>query len=263
MIGTRLVEELVQAVALSHRIKDQRRVSLLLLAAPESGKTTVTTAAHCPHVCQVAVISGLSVVKEVQENRATEFLLFNDLTAIRAMSNTASNLLIVLLNQFTQAEKGKVAFAGKETAAIARPLGVIACLPFETFVDHRARWKELGFVSRMIPFAYSYSDDLIARIKDSIETGASRNGHGHPRMPKASTRPVAIAMAPAYVRAVRHLADARARRLKQLGIRLLQNYHSLIRAHALLKRRKSVTKDDLDFLRAVDNYVSITDCEAL
>jgi len=101
MIGTALVESLVQAVALSHRIKGYSRVSLLLLAAPESGKTTIATAATCEHVARVAMISGRSVLKEMADHPKTEFLLFNDLSAVKAMSFTAVNLLIVLLNQLT------------------------------------------------------------------------------------------------------------------------------------------------------------------
>lgn len=264
MIGTDLLEDLVQSVALTHRIKGQKRVSLLLTAAPESGKTTITAAADAKHVCRVAVITGRSILREVKEHPVTEFLLFNDLTAIRAMSPQAVNLLIVLLNQLTQDERGLVAFAGKDTEQITRPLGIIACLPFTTFVDHRARWKELGFVSRMIPFAYQYPNELVAEIKDSIDAGSHATTRQPKRkMPRAMRRQVTITVTPALVRKIRHLADARSLELRQLGIRLLQNYHALIRAHALLHNRHRVTDQDWKFLRAVDRFVSITKCQPL
>lgn len=264
MIGTGLVEELVQSVALSHLVKGHSRVSLLMLAAPESGKTTIANAATCQHVCRVAVISGRSIMKQVRDHPETEFLLFNDLTAVRAMSAAAVNLLIVILNQFTQDERGIVAFAGKDIEEITRPIGLIACLPFQTFIDHRSRWREMGFISRMIPFAYHYDDELIALIKDSIDNGA----HGteiktRRTMPKRKQRIVQIEMSPKLVRELRHLADARAKTLQQLGIRLLQNYHCLVRAHALLFKRTTVTRDDMIFLRQVDHFVSINDCRPL
>lgn len=264
MIGTRLVEEVVQAVALTHLVRNHKRVSLLLLASPESGKTTITTAAHAKHVCQVAVITGRSILKEIKDHPETEFLLFNDLTAIRAMSASAVNLLIVLLNQLTQGERGIVAFAGKDVERIERSLGILACLPFETFADHRARWRELGFVSRMIPFAYSYGDELIAEIKDSIDAGDHQLAvRPHRAFPRVKRRPTVVTMPSKFVRQVRHIADARAKHLGQLGIRLLQNYHALVRARALLYDRAAVTADDVLFLRMVDRYVSITDCTPL
>lgn len=265
MIGTSLVEELVQSVAISHVVKGYSRASLLMLAAPESGKTTIASSANCKHVCRVAVISGRSILKEVDANPATEFLLFNDLTAVRALSASAVNLLIVILNQFTQDERGLVAFAGKETEHITRPIGIIGCLPFKTFADHRARWREMGFISRMIPFAYTYPDELVAKIKDSIDDAKHVAAKAPTRAmsKKRFRRAVPIEMTRARARDVRHLADARAKTLDQLGIRLLQNYHVLIRAHALLFGRDKVTADDLDFLRTVDRFVSIKTCEPL
>lgn len=263
MIGTSLAERLVQSVALSHLIKGHRRCSLLMLAAPESGKTTITSAANARHVERVAVISGRSVLKAVNGSEHTEFLLFNDLSAIRAMSAPAVNLLVTILNQLTQDERGIVSFAGKEVEEIKRPVGIIGCIPYQTFTDHRARWKELGFISRMIPFAYRYDDELVAEIKDAIDGGVHANRvKTIKRMPKAS-RAVQVTMSDALTQEVRRMADAKAATLGQLGIRLLQNYHVVIRAHALLHGRRTVAKDDVAFLRAVNSYVSVSDCRPL
>jgi hypothetical protein len=264
MIGTQLIEELVQSVALSHRIKNHPRVSLLLLAAPESGKTTISTAANCQHVCRIALISGRSILREIREHPKTEFILFNDLASIRALSPSASALLITLLNQLTQNERGIVGFAGKDTEQITREIGIIGCIPYGIFVDHRARWKEMGFVSRMIPFAYSYSAELIAEIKNSVDNDVHFSTT-IPRspMPRVMRNPVTATVPGAITRSVRALADARSASLKQIGIRLLKNYHALIRAHALLKHRTTVNETDLVFLRAVDSYVSITECREL
>lgn len=261
MIGTQLVEELVQAVALSHLVKGHRRVSILFMASPESGKTTITSAANCAHVCRVAVITGRSIVKEMRDHPAMEFLLFNDLTSIRAMSHSAVSLLINILNQVTQNEKGLIGFAGQPTEQIDREIGLIGCLPFRTFEDHRARWREMGFVSRMIPFAYAYGPELIAEIKDAIDEGThAAKVQPYRKMPRAGRRTINVIVPPTIRKHVRHIADARAIDLRQLGIRLLQNYHCLIRAHAILHKRHTVTKDDLAFLRAVDSFVSITKC---
>ena len=263
MIGTSLPEHLVQSVALSHLIKGHRRCSLLMLAAPESGKTTITSAASAKHVERVAVISGRSVLKAVNGSEETEFLLFNDLSAIRAMSAPAVNLLVTILNQLTQDERGIVSFAGKEVEEIKRPVGIIGCIPFQTFTDHRARWKELGFISRMVPFAYRYDDELVAEIKDSIDAGAhSSRVKAAKKMPKSS-REVTITMSDPLTKELRRIADAKAATLGQLGIRLLQNYHVLVRSHALLHGRRAVTRDDLAFIRQVNAFVSVTECKPL
>jgi len=264
MIGTDLIERLVQAVALSHRVAHRDRASLLLLAAPESGKTTIACAATAKHVVPIAVITGRSVLVEISQHHA-EFLLFNDMAAIRSLSKPTSALLITLLNQLSNGEQGIASFAGKDRVMIDKPIGIIGCLPFRIFTDHRARWRDMGFVSRMIPFSYSYNAELIATIKNSID----RSNPGKPKvrklpdMKESHDEPIDIGLAPAHARIVRALADARAVTLGQIGIRLLKNYHVIIRAHALLHGRKRVQPDDLDFLRAIDQYVSITECKPL
>lgn len=265
MIGTKLIEEFVQSIALTHKVKGYSRVSALLLADPESGKTTITTATKCTHVTPIAIMTGRSVLKEVNENPHTEFLLFNDLTAIKAMSTPASNLLVVFLNQLTQDERGKVGFAGKENDEIKRPVGIIGCIPFKTFKDRRARWLELGFMSRMIPFAYKYDLELVMRIKDSIDNGThSKLKSATDKMPKVKIKQMEIDTVDQKLnREIRYLADSRAVKLGEIGIRLLSNYHCLVRAHALLDGRRKVSVDDLDFLRAVDQHVRIDACTVL
>lgn len=266
MIGTKLVEAFVQAVALTHRVKGYSHVSALIIASPESGKTTITAgAAKSPHVAPIAVMSGRSILKEIRENKEVDFLLFNDLTCIRAMSQPAVNLLINLLNQITQDEHGKVGFAGKDDVAmIDRRVGVIGCIPFTTFTDHRAKWMELGFVSRMIPFAYAYDAEIVANIKDAIDNGThAKKRQPRAPMPAVKDAPVDVKMPSAITRSVRALADERSRLLGQLGIRLLSNYHGIIRAHALLNKRRAVTQTDLQFLRDVDAHVAVDKCVKL
>jgi len=264
MIGTRLLEELVQSTVLTHLIRGYDRASLLLIAAPENGKTTISTAAHVQHVLRVAAISGRSVVRELLEHKEMEFLLFNDMGAIRSLSVPASNLLITLLNQLVQGEKGIVAFAGKETEKIDRCIGLIGCLPFETFRDHRAKWRTLGFISRMLPVAYAYSGELAAEIKDAVDKGTQHAAaQPYRKMKRSAKRQVRVEMNVDLTRKLRHMVDAKALTLGQLGIRLLKNYHVIIRAHALLMERRKVEAADFAWLKQINEFVSTEFCRPL
>lgn len=260
LVGTSLVEDLVQSVALSHLVAERDRLGLLLLAAPENGKTTIATAAECEHVRKISVITARSVMQLTGE-KDVEFLLFNDLSVIKALSKPTVALLINTLNQVTQGETGVAMFAGQTTVAIERQLGIIGCLPFKIFTDRRAHWQEQGFISRMLPFAYTYDAELVATIKDGVDKGKSKV---KPRpMPEMIEAPVSIKMSEKQTKSVRALSDSKAASLKQVGIRLLKHYHTLVRAHALRHDRRVVNEDDLEFLRAVDTYISITECRPL
>jgi len=117
----------------------------------------------------------------------------------------------------------------------------------------------------MIPFAYRYRAELIAEIKDSIDGGEHvKKRQSTRKLPRRSVqRPVSISLTDARTKVVRRLADAKATELGQHGIRLLANYHSLIRAHALLEHRRHVNDSDLAWLRAVNAYVSVSECRPL
>jgi len=259
LIGTALLEDLAQTVALSHLVSGRDRIGLLLLAAPESGKTTIATAAECSHVKRVVVVTARSVMQMVQE-KEVEFLLFNDLAVVRSLSKATTALLINTLNQVTQGETGEARFAGKDIYKLERQIGLIACMPFKVFVDRRAHWKDMGFVSRMLPFAYEYDAELIVGIKDGIDKGKKFEAS---RLPATLPEERKIEITSHQTRAVRALSDARAHSLGQIGIRLLKTYHTLVRAHALRHGRKLVTAEDMEFLREVDSFVSIDTCKPL
>jgi len=254
------VEDLVQSIALSHLVEGRDRLGLLLLAAPENGKTTIATAAECEHVKRIAVITARSVM-QLTGQKGVEFLLFNDLSVVKALSKATTALLINTLNQVTQGETGEAMFAGQTTFKIERQLGIIGCLPFKVFTDRRAHWHQQGFISRMLPFAYSYDAELVATIKDGVDSGRSKVA---PKaMPDFVDEPVTIKVNAKDTRSIRALADAKSRELDQVGIRMLKHYHTLVRAHALRHHRRVVIAADMEFLRAVDRYISITECKPL
>lgn len=263
LIGTTLVEDLVQTVACSHLIAERDRVGLLLLAAPESGKTTIACAARSKHVHPVSVITARSVLAELA-NKDTEFFLFNDMAAIRSLSKQTSALLIVILNQIVNGETGIASFAGQTQYKIERPIGIIGCMPFKLFADKRSAWREMGFVSRMLTFSYSYGPDIVAKIKNGIDLDRMKKAHARPMPAVNQQTPVHVTIhRKSDTRLVRTLADKRAEELGQVGIRMLHHYHTLVRAHALKHGRVKVNDDDMEFLTAVDQYVSITECRPL
>lgn len=261
LVGTALVEDLVQSVALSHLVADRDRLGLLLLAAPENGKTTIATAATCDHVKRIAVITARSIM-QITSQKDVEFLLFNDLSVIKALSKPTVALLVNTLNQVTQGETGEAMFAGQTSIAIERQLGIIGCLPFKTFNDRRAHWHAQGFISRMLPFAYTYNAELVATIKDGIDKGTAKVAP-RPMPSKLPDKPQHIRMSDANTKAVRAIADAKSSKLDQVGIRMLKHYHTLVRAHSLRHGRRVVNDDDMQFLRDVDSYISITECKPL
>lgn len=255
-----MLEELVQTVAISWRIKTTRPgVSLILIADPESGKTSVTEAAGCKRVVRVTVTTGIGFVRELDRNKSARILVINDLSIMKGLNSRAAYMLVQIMNGFT--EEGIHALAmprGKKIDLRGRRGVLIACITTGSFKSSKRDWFSYGFLSRSIPFCYTYSDQLCVQIKNGIDHDDPRT-LARPASVKEPREQTFIAISHKMTDNVRKIADRRATILQEKGIRLLHNYRMLTRAHALLKHREEVTREDLDFLYRVDQYVNYSD----
>jgi len=268
MIGTELVRELVECVILTGRIKKIEPVSLLLIAAPESGKTSIALERPCTAIEAFADITGKGLHHILKERgHDITHIIINDMVAVLSHRQSVNKYTISQLNAWT--EEG--------IHAIATPMGierfnsggvrggVIASLTLELAKDSRMWWKKVGFTSRMLPFCYRYPDELNIRIKDFIDDNRGRKEDKKQAEFKVPKEEKIIEYPELYAKHVRRLADSRSIALKEDGKRRLKQYHALIQAHALWRKtnKPSVIEKDLDFLFAIDRFVSYTDPQPL
>jgi hypothetical protein len=168
------------------------------------------------------------------------------------------------LNSITEEGITAIATPAGEEEFDCGKKGVIASLTLELAQDARRWWNKVGFSSRMLPFCYIYSPDLIIRIKAAIDETrgkAKQNGNGTAaaigefKIPK---EPVGVSYMEALSKHVRKVADTRAQILEEQGMRRLKQYHALVQAHALWRTRKkpTVTDVDLEFIYKLDPFVS-------
>jgi len=256
MLGMELIEELVQTAAVSWRVKGPRPgVSLVLIADPESGKTSITEAAGAKRVVRVTVTTGIGFVRELDRNKNARILIINDLSVLKGLNSRAAYMLIQIMNGFT--EEGIHALAmprGKKIDLRGRRGVLIACITTDSFKSSKRDWFSYGFLSRSIPFCYSYSNELCVKIKNGIDHDDPVTlARPHPVTEGAGT---AIEVSDKMGTLVRKIADRRAKVLEEKGIRLLYNYRQLVRSHALLRNRTTVIKEDIRFLYRVDQYVN-------
>lgn len=261
MIGTELLRELVECVVLTGRIVDVDPVSLLLIAAPESGKTSIVLERPCNAIEAFADVTGRGLHQIIKEKgKEITHIVINDLVAVLSHRQSVNKYTISQLNAFT--EEGINAIAtpmGIERYNGCSRGGVIASLTLDLAKDARMWWNKVGFTSRMIPFCYYYPSELNIRIKDSIDDVRGR------KVKKAAVKPFTIptkARSISYVekfaKDVRRCADMRSQIMKEDGKRRLKQYHALVQAHALWRSavRPQVTEADIDFLYKIDRFVS-------
>lgn len=263
MIGNELVRELVETVILTAKVKGADPVSLLLIAAPESGKTSVVLERPCKAIEAFGDITGKGIHQVLLAKKDITHIVINDMVAVVSHRQSVNRYTISQLNSLT--EEGIKAIAGpfglQEFTGGKK--GVIASLTLELAKDSRCWWNKVGFSSRMLPFCYYYPEDLIVKIKASIDEKSTnpQPANGSKRKTpefKIPALPIQVVYPEHIAKEVRRLADFRAKVLREVGMRRLKQYHALSQAHALfrMKKKPRVSDADIEFLKRVEPYVS-------
>jgi len=268
MIGTHLLRELVETVILTGRVSSVEPVSLLLIAAPESGKTSVVLEKRCKAVEAFSDVTGKGLHQILKNNKELTHIVINDLVAVLSHKQSVNRYTMSQLNAITEEGISNLASpAGIETLPIGKR-GIITSLTLELIKDERHWWSKIGFTSRMLPFCYFYPAGLNIKIKNAIDENAIRgkslgppalNGHKKPNFP-VPNRDIKVEYPEKIAARVRRLADVRSVLLEEQGMRRLKQYHGIIQAHALTRKKRPpiVTEEDYEFLSTIDYYVNYT-----
>lgn len=271
MIGVEFLREVIETTILTGKIASIEPVSLLLIAAPESGKTSVILSKNCKAVQAFTDVTGRGLHEICKNNPDLTHIVINDMVALLSHKESVNRYTLSQLNAIT--EEGITSIAtprGIETFPAGRR-GVITSLTLDLTKDSRRWWNKVGFTSRMLPFCYVYSPDLIIRIKEDIDLHAGKNGatpipkNGIVKNFLVPVRKLTVEYPSEIKNRIRVIADVRSVHLKEQGMRRLKQYHAMALAHAVWrnKRRSTVTDKEVDFMKKLDLYVSYDNPERL
>jgi hypothetical protein len=261
LVGMHFIREIVETVILTGRLKEHSPVSLLLIASPESGKTSVVLEKECSGVVAVTDVTGRGLQELCRMKPEITHIVINDLVAVAAHKASVSKYTMSMINAMTEEGIQATAFPGSFETYKSGRRGIIASIPTTMAKDGRAWWNKIGLSSRMLPLAFKHSENLNLRIKTMISNGYA---------PKLPTKNTAIFFIPAAdiavkvpierARQVQEIAELISEKFKEEGYRRLKQMRALACAHALLRTWKNpvVTDKDVDFLKRIRPYVSYT-----
>lgn len=268
LLGLGLITELVKTTILTGRLKNDKPVSLLLIAPPERGKTSIVIEQPCKAVAVFSDVTGRGIQKICQQSPELSHIILTDLVAIMSHRDTVNRGTIAMLNAMTEEGIKATAYPNEITTYSEGMRGIIACLTVGLAKDGRAWWNKTGFSTRMLPFFYDHSMDLAVRIRASIVNGEYEKHPGKPKQFRIPARKINVTISKTSAEAIQHLANRAAELLgSEIGYRRGRQFRALARAHALLRAgwhaAPSVTKEDTGFLSRVMPYISYTKAETL
>jgi len=272
MIGVQLLIDIValtlETAFVYDRVDGYRPASLLLIAKPESGKTsaieTFRDLKYVKYLNEVTVKTLVNQVFPLIEKREVRFILIPDiLNCVEKKTYTRQPLLNTFKSLVDEGVTEILTpykiykFSGNIKA------GLISAITRSGFYKGQHRYslfedlKRMGFLSRMIPFSYKYPIDLFIKIFRYIE-GSEIPRNETVIIPKIITRknPVKFEPDPELFPDLRVISMRLGAISDAYGIRVQKNLQKMCYANSLMNGRKYVTREDINKILELSRWMN-------
>lgn len=253
-----LIREIVTCTLLTGRLKNESPVGILLIAAPEQGKTSIVLESNYASTVDITDATGRGITEILKYKPEVSHLIFNDLTAVMAHGKSVRAYTVAMINSMTEEGIRTIAFPGSVETFQNGKRGIVGCLTPELMFDGRAWWNKIGLSSRLLPFFFRHSTDLILKVKDAIDSEAKSTKPTEINFPKTC---LTIPIPPEHTAAIRRLSDQKSKELGDgTGYRRLKQFRRLAKAHAIYRTKRrgglEVNSSDVEFIERILPVVS-------
>jgi hypothetical protein len=268
MIRVKPLRELIAMAVASAYVKDERSVSVLIVAKPESGKTTILSSfAHNNGVVYLTDVTYSGIVNfldDVDRGRVRTILIPDMLKVIGRKETSVENLITLLNGLIEEGIKSIATYHYQRIFDNFVRCNVIAAITSTEWFMRKATLAATGFLSRVVPFSYNYSYEDVEAIFREIIEGRSNNIIFEKvkigRVGKAGRE--IILPAEIGERLKKNVVEkARDRLNRNLGLelygfRLQKNIQTLAKASALLRGDNIVREEDVKKLEYISEWIN-------
>lgn len=290
LIGMDFAVEVVQTVLLTGYLADEKPVSLLIIASPESGKTTATRNANISirpdgHGEELAVAltdtTGKGLLRIVKEHPRATHVIFNDLSITAGHKNHVVKYLFGVISAMTEEGLSKIADPGGIYSYGDEGVkGVIGCITPRLVRDQRFIWNVTGLTTRMLPFFYEQGVNIQLKVRRYHAGLLDTSEHtDETRSFVIPSKKMQVSVRRDYKKQILEIAHTVAKKLtkegatgknadyKELGYRRIDQFRSLAKAHSLLthpnEEEPRVHRVNVEFLGKLSRFVSFKKAEDL
>jgi hypothetical protein len=267
MINTEPIEKIIKCALASGRVKDERPLSLIVVANVECGKTTAIrncclqakNVFYTTDATAYGIIRDTNKLKDFESGKLTHIVIPDLLPCLGRRRDTVATFIhfmnslieegVVNISTYSNQIDGK-----KEVRA-----GLITAIPAGPFSDKRRRWGHIGFISRALPISFDYDITTRIQILESIE----KQEHLKEKLEnlRISKKPrnidLPFDMAKKLEPYALSLASAHSQYQRLYGFRYQRQLQTLVKAIALLEGKYSVDDDCIQELGRLANFINL------
>jgi len=246
LIRTGLLRKMVECSLISPYIEGEKALSLLIVAKPESGKS--------------------SVMKQYRENRGvvyvsdcTAYGLTRDILPKIVSGETKTIMIPDLLTPLSKSDKTRKAFVAFLNNLVEEGVAkmttyatvwnqdvnanVITAITDEALRDGRRGWAKMGFLSRFIIFTYSYSLSTVVEILSLYSQQGLEQQKFEIRLPE---RKINVELPKEIAEKLNPIAMKIGEQFRLYGFRAKINFRCLLKCLAYRNGREFVTEPEFD-----------------
>jgi hypothetical protein len=247
------LKKIIECALISTYIRNEKPISLLIVAKAESGKTsTMKLYRENKGVVYVSDCTAYGITRDIlpkMVSKEIRTLMIPDLLTPLSKSTKTRATLIAFLNNLIEEGIVKITTYAmiwdKDVKA-----NTITAITDQALEDGRHEWAKMGFLSRFIIFSYSYSLSTVIEILNHYSEHGLDNEKMIIQLPK---KEVDIELSKEIADALNPLAMRIGKQFELYGIRAKINFRSLLKALAFRNGRKAVTDAEFkEFLELAD-----------
>jgi hypothetical protein len=136
--------------------------------------------------------------------------------------------------------------------------GVITAITGEELRDQRHNWGRIGFLSRIVPFSYSYGMETVRKVFDYI-LGLDYLAEYDIELKRIPKQDKEIKLPRRYAQAILPSTTTIAQAQETYGFRLQKQFQALMQASALERGQKAVGSADVDRVLHLMNWVNFNE----
>jgi len=238
----------------------QKPNSLLIIARPESAKTEVLKKFTInKNIAYVSDVTAFGIERDYLpriETGEIRHIIIPDLLKPLSRKESTVKTFITLMNALIEEGIASVStYATRRTSETHVKCGIITAITGDELRDQRHSWGRIGFLSRTVPFSYSYGIETVKKVFDYI-LGLDYLKEFSIKLKRIPKQEKNIKLPRRYAQAILPSTTTIAKAQEAYGFRLQKQFQALLQASALEKGRNSVNSRDVERVLHLMNWVN-------
>ena len=240
------IKKIVELVYLSSFLKNEKPLSLILIAPPEQSKTyfLLNFSSRYSHISTDLSYSGL--INLLLKNKTIKHIVIPDFLKVTEKGNSTKKSIISALNSFTEEGIYEINLGNKEKINLkGRKGGIITATTTYSLYQNAKQWNGMGFKSRFISVKWKYSQETFKKILNKI---AKEKNNKTKKTEIINHKIMEITLKDDFNDKLIELSDFSPRKLKNLKV--------LLKTIALKNNHKIVTEKDFNELNEIVDLIN-------